>query len=247
MQIDVYLEEMNFRSLSSNSTESMSGPVIKQERLIALLKMSNNKSPGSDGFSVEFYKVFWNDLNDLFLQSYQFLCDVGVLTATQREDIIILISKRNKDPLLPSSHRPITLLNIDYKIIATVINSKMKCYINELIRSGKNAFIKGRHIGDNIRLLFDVIDLTAAYEIPESIFTADIRKAFDSFNWHFMFRVVVKCCLESTVLKWMKTFYTMPVCKIASSNFLSKKFSTGGGVRQGDPWSTTLFILCIEC
>ena len=121
------------------------------------------------------------------------------------------------------------------------------CRVFLIIRSGQNAFIKGRHIGNNIRLLFDVIDLIAAYEIPGSIFTADIRKAFDSFNWHFMFRVVVKYCLESTVLKWMKTFYTMPVCNIASSNFLSKKFSTGVSVKQGDPLSTTLFILCIEC
>ena len=202
-QIDAYryLEEEYLRPLPSNQTESMSGPVTKQKCLIALLKMSNNKSPGSDGFSVEFYKFFWNDLNDLLLQNYQFSYDAGVLTDTQREGIIILIPKRNKDPLLPSSYRPITLLNIDNAIIASVINSRMECYLNELIRPDQNAFIKGRHIGDNIRLLFDVINLTAGNEILQSIFTADICKAFDSLNWDFMFRVVVKYCFGSTVLK----------------------------------------------
>ena len=89
---------------------------------------------------------------------YQFSYDAGVLTDTQHEGIIILIPKRNKDPLLPSSYRPMTKLNIDYEIIAAVINSRMKCYLNKLIRPGQNAFIKGRHVGDNIRLLFDVID-----------------------------------------------------------------------------------------
>ena len=102
----------------------MFGPVTKQECLTALLEMSKNKSPGSDGFSVQFYKFFWNNLNDLLLQSYQFLKDAGVFTDTQCEGIIFLIPKRNKDPLLPSSSRPITLLNIDYTIIATVIKSQ---------------------------------------------------------------------------------------------------------------------------
>ena len=88
---------MNLRPLSSNQTEFMSGPVTKQECLTALLKMSNNNSPGLDGFSVEFYKFFWNDLNDLLLQRYQFSYDAGVLIDTQRESIIILIPKRNKD------------------------------------------------------------------------------------------------------------------------------------------------------
>ena len=167
----------------------------------------------------------------MLLQSYQFSYDTGVVTDTQREGIIILISKHNKDPLLPSSYRHITLLNIDYKIIATVINSRMKCYLNELIRRGQNASIKGRHIGDNIRLLYDVINLTDPNEIPRSILTADIFKAIDSLNWDFMFRVVLKYCFGSTIIKWLKTFYRMPLCRIANADSLSP----------------TLFVLCIKC
>ena len=117
MQIDAYLEEVNLRPLSSNQTESMSRPVTKQECLNFLLKMSIINL-----LVIEFYKFFWNDPNNLLLQSYQFSYDAGVLTDTQREDIIILIPKRNKDPLLPSSNRPTTLLNIDYKIIAISMN-----------------------------------------------------------------------------------------------------------------------------
>ena len=110
MQIDAYLEEVNLRPLSSNQTVSMSQPVTKQKCLTALLKMSNNKSPGSDGFRVECYNFFWNDFNDLLLQSCQFSYDAGVLTDTQRKGIIILILKRDKDLLLPSNSRPITLI-----------------------------------------------------------------------------------------------------------------------------------------
>ena len=123
----------------------------------------------------------------------------------------------------------------------------MKLYLNELICFGQNAFIKERHIGNSIRLLFDVIDLTNANEIPGSIFTADIFKAFDSLKWNFMCLVVLKYRFGSTVVKWLKTIYTMQLCGIASSNQLSEKFSIGRGVRQGGPLSPTLFILFIEC
>ena len=136
----------------------------------------------------------------MLLRSNLFLYDAGVLTDTQRKSFIILIPKRKKDPLLSSSYRPITLLNYGCMIIATVINSKIKCSLNELIRPGQNDFIKGRHIGDVIRLRFDVIDLTAAKEIPGSIFTADTFKTFDSLKWDFIFRFVLKDCFGSTIV-----------------------------------------------
>ena len=65
---------------------------------------------------LNFIRFFWNDLNDLLQRSYQFLFDAGFLTYTQREGIIILITKRNKDQLPTLSYGPITLLNIDYKM-----------------------------------------------------------------------------------------------------------------------------------
>ena len=138
----------------------------------------------------------------MLLQSYQFLYDAGILTDTQREDIIILISEHNKDPLPTSSYRLITLSNIDCKIIATVINSRMNFYFNELIPPCQYTLIKRRYIGDNIRIFFDLIDLT----IPEFIFTTDIFKAFDSLKWDFMFRVELKYCFGSIIVKWLKTF-----------------------------------------
>ena len=69
-----------------------------------------------------------------------------------------------------------------------------------------------------IRLLFEVIDSTTSNEISGSIFIADIFKTFDSLNWDFMFRVVLKYCFGSTIAQWLKTFtqYTIP-----SSNFIA--------------------------
>ena len=61
-----------------------------------------------------------------------------------------------------------------------------------------------------------------------------------------MFCVVLKYCFGATILQRLKTFYTIPLCRIASSNFLSEKFLNAKGVRQDDPLSLILFILYIE-
>jgi len=69
------------------------------------------------------------------------------LSDSQSDGIIMLLLKPQKDLLLPSSYRPITLLKVDYKILASVSNFRMKQYLNDLIKPGQNGFIKGRHIG----------------------------------------------------------------------------------------------------
>jgi len=113
--------------------------------------------------------------------------EVGHLSDSQCEGTIILLPNSRKVLLLVENYRPITLLNNDHKIIASVLNNCMKNHLSNLIQPEQNDFIKDRHIGDNICLLFDVIDLAEANDIPGSVLTVDIFKAFDSLNWNFYF------------------------------------------------------------
>ena len=158
-----------------------------------------------------------------------------------------MLPKPQKDLLLPSNYRPITLLNVDYKIIASAINNRMKSHLNTLIKPGQNGFIKGRHIGDNIRLLFDVIDFADLNDTLGAVLAVDIFKAFDSLKWEFIYQVLEKYGFGSSILHWIKTLYAQPVCRLTNNNFLSDSFAVHKGVRQGDPLSPTLFVLCIEC
>ena len=111
--------------LSKDQTENISVPISEQECHAALNATSNNKSPGPDGFTAEFYKTFWDDLKPSFLECVLFSYEKGQLPNTQKEGIIIMLPKPQKDLLLPSNYRPITLLNVDYKITASAINNRM--------------------------------------------------------------------------------------------------------------------------
>ena len=113
---------------------------------------------------------------------FAFLTRRGNCQTRKRKALSRMLPKPQKDMLLPSNYRPITLLNVDYKTIASTINNRMKSHLNTLIKSGQNGFIKGRHIGDNIHLLFDVIDFADLNDTLGAVLTVDIFKAFDSLK-----------------------------------------------------------------
>ena len=142
--------------------------------------MECNKIPGSDGLPTEFYKVFWNDISDLFLNSINYAYRCGQLSVTQRRGIIKLIPKKKCRTQLIKNWRPISLLNCDYKIAAKAFANRFKQVIPNITNYDQTGFLKGRFIGENIRLIDGIIKYTAAKNIPGLLLFLDFEKAFDT-------------------------------------------------------------------
>ena len=102
------------------------GLVSDNECLNALKEFKNAKSPGSDGFSAEFYRFFWPELGPGMVASFNYGFRTGTLSISQRRGIISLIPKKNKDKTLLENLRPVSLLNIDYKILTKIIAKKAR-------------------------------------------------------------------------------------------------------------------------
>lgn len=114
-------------TLTEQDNEICKGDTINEhESATALKEMNNNKSPGSDGLTTEFYKIFWNDLKLFFIKSINFSYVNKSLTELQTQSIITMLPKANKDTSLIDNWRPISLLNTDYKIISKVIANRIK-------------------------------------------------------------------------------------------------------------------------
>lgn len=124
----------------------------------ALKQMKNGKSPGIDGLSIEFFKTFWTDIKNLLFNAYLDCIKNGQLSPTMKTGLITLLPKPNKDLLLLDNWRPITLLCNDYKLLALVYANRVKNVLNNLIDEFQSAFIKGRHIHNNVRLIMDMLD-----------------------------------------------------------------------------------------
>ena len=102
------------------SREACEGKVTKEECYKVLKEMKFNKSPGNDGFTVEFYCTFWPLLGEVLVESLNESYKKRELSISQKQGVITLIEKEGKNPLNISNYRPITLLNVDYKILSKV-------------------------------------------------------------------------------------------------------------------------------
>ena len=88
--------------------------------------------------------------------------------------------KKRKNKLYLENWRLISLLNIDYKIVTKTIADRISKLLPKLIHEDQTGYVKGRNIGDNIRLIKDIMKITALGNNPGMAILIDFKKAFDS-------------------------------------------------------------------
>lgn len=128
--IKTYLDNIkDLNILDEKEKNSLEGEINESECSEALQNMKLNKSPGSDGLSVEFYITFWPDIKSVLINSLNSAYVSGELSASQKRGLLTLLYKKN-DKCQLSNWRPINLLNTDYKILAHILANRLKKVIN---------------------------------------------------------------------------------------------------------------------
>lgn len=146
----------NLPKLTRLESDNLEGLITMGEASIALKNMQNDKSPGTDGMTVNFFKFFWKQLGDFVVRSINESFSKGEMSITQREGIIVCLPKGDKSREYLKNWRPISLLNVTYKIGSTCIANRIKTVLSKLVNEDQTGFIKGRYIGDNLRTLYDM-------------------------------------------------------------------------------------------
>lgn len=243
---DSFFSSFTVPSIDPASNLQLEEPITLEEIRRAAGRMQCSKSPGPDGFPIEFYRKFMDRIAPLLLKMLLYSVDTASLPQTMSQASISLILKKNKDPLSCGSYRPISLLNVDYKMLAKLLAMRLETVLPSIISPDQTGFIKNRYAFSNVRRLFHVMYNLSNSTEPEFVISLDAEKAFDRVEWGYLFRALGRFGLGEKIIAWIRLLYSAPLASVRTNNDHSNYFPLFRGTRQGCPLSPLLFAVAIE-
>ena len=190
-------------------------------------------------YTGEFYKRFWEDIKWLLLDQFQYAIKHGKLSIDQRRGVITTVPKGNKDRTKLDNWRPISLLNVDYKIFAKVLASRLCTFLPDIIHPNQTGFVKGRYIGENIRLIDDLLVISAYRNLEGFLVALDFEKAYDKIDWLFKDRALEWFGMGVQYRNMVRCLYNGAMSCVVNNGYASEFFVVSRGVRQGCPIKIT--------
>ena len=181
------MEWYNFPRLNQEELENINRPITSTEIETVIKNLPTNKCTAPDGFTGEFYQTFTEELTPILLKLFQNMAEGGTLPNSFSKATITLISKPDKDVTKTENYRPITLMNIDAKILNKILANRIQQHIKRIIRHDQVGFIPGMQAFFNIRKSINVINyINKLKDKNHMIISIDAEKAFDKIQHPFM-------------------------------------------------------------
>ena len=232
--------------LTGDQKDLCEGNLTFKECAESLKFMINGKSPGSDGYTVDFYKFFWKDIGPFVFRSLFYGYNSGKFSEFQYQSVITCIPKEGKDRQYIGNWRPISLLNTDIKIASAALANRLRPVLPFIISDTQKGFMKDRFMGENTRLLYDLMHYLEENNKTGLLLLVDFEKAFDSIEWLFLKKALNSFNFGPSLCKWFETLYSSASSCVINNGHLSHFFNLERGCRQGDPLSPYLFIIGVE-
>ena len=232
--MDKFLEMHNVLRLNQEEIENMNRTITSNEIETVIKDLPTNKNPGPDGFTGEFYQTFREEIACILLKIFQSIAEGGTLPNSFYEATITLIPKPDKDVTKKENYRPISLTNIDAKILNEILGNRIQQLIKRIIHHDQVGYTPGMQGFFNIHKSINVIHhINKLKEKNNMIISIDAEKAFDKIQHPFMIKTLQKVSIEGTFLNIIKAIYDKPTANIILNGEKLKPFPLRSGTRQG--------------
>ena len=228
--------------------EELLKPPSSSEIKEAMFAIHPDKAHGPDGFSARFFQANWEVVGPSIIREVSLFFSSGSLPNHLNEKHFRLIPKI-QGPRKVIYYGPIVLCNVHYKVISKMLSLRLKPILKSIISENQSAFISGRAILDNVLITHATLHYlkTSSAQINVSVAVkTDMSKAYDRIEWNFIEEVFQRLGFHDTFTNWVMQYVVTMSYSFLLNDSVYGTISPHRGIRQGDPISPYIFILCGE-
>ncbi|KAF1322066.1 reverse transcriptase, partial [Globisporangium splendens] len=245
-EIQTYLQQVAPPECEDLLT-SLTDPISDEEICAAIKRCKRSKAHGPDELGNDWYRDNEAHLVPLFLILFNLWYSTGVIPDSFRAANIHCI-KKSRTAAVPLDHRPIALLNTDYKIYTRVFATRLIPCLPDIVHPLQAGFVSGRSIHTPIDTFSAVQKLAKLNPRLEKVIALllDFAKAYDSLSRDFLTRVLRLYGFPKQFCDTVEALHSETTCRFLVNGFLSRSIRVTCGIRQGCPLAPLLFIIALD-